>query len=112
MNPLQKIWDAISYFSLYPAKVALILLLPACVLAASVANPKGAVNTFMIKLIDIIFEFWPSTPDDKKIGYMLGEFALEYPGIGWGPLYEIMHGVAILFGLILFFKLYKALPFT
>lgn len=108
---MQKIFDAILHVGVPQAKLAIILLPVVCIIASAFINPSGAVNTFMIKMIDIMFEFWPSTPDDKKIGYILSTFALEYPQIGWGPIYEVFQGVAGILTLALFIKLVKLLPF-
>lgn len=108
---MQKIFDAIIHVGTSPAKLALILLPVACIIAAAFADPSGAVNTFMIKMIDVMFAFWPSTPNDKNIGHILSTFALEYPQIGWGLIYEVFQGIAGILTLALFIKLVKLLPF-
>ena len=78
----------------------------------SVQNPQGAINTFMILLIDIVYEVFPQTPDQYKIASLLSSFAVNYPQIGWGTVYEIFHGMSVMFGLWCVVKLWQLLPFT
>jgi hypothetical protein len=83
-----------------------------CVAYQSVINPKGAINTFMIHAIDTVLAFFPSTPDNLKIGSMISGFYAAIPSpIGASLVHEIMVGVFALLPLFLAVKLYKMMPF-
>ena len=77
-----------------------------------VNNPEGAINTFMIMLIDMVYGFFPVTPNHYTIGYMLTEFSSQFPSIGWGVIYQIFYGMSVMFGLWCVVKLWQLLPFT
>lgn len=83
-----------------------------CFLYNIINNPEGAINQFMIFLVDMVYSLFPSTPQQYTIGYMLSQFAAEHPYIGWGVIYEIFSGMAVMFGLWCIVKLWQLLPFT
>lgn len=82
-----------------------------CLLYSCITNPAGAINHFMIICIDIIYSIFPSTPSEFTIGYMLTQFANDYPNIGWGIVYEVFSGMSVMFGLWCVVTLYKLMPF-
>lgn len=92
----------------YEAAIALVL----CLMVATISNPQGAINQFMIHCIDVIFELWPETPSHLKIASILSKFAAKVPSVGWGILWETIQGLLGILTLVLFVKLYKLLPFT
>lgn len=75
-------------------------------------DPTGAINSFMIMIVDHVYDFFPATPEQYTIGFMLTEFAADYPYIGWGVVYEIFIGMAGMFSLWCVIKVWKLLPFT
>ncbi len=83
-----------------------------CLVYNCIENPEGAVNQFMILLIDMVYNLFPSTPTTFTVGYMLRQFAAEHPYIGWGSIYEIFSGMSTMFGLWCVVKLWQLLPFT
>lgn len=83
-----------------------------CLIYNCIADPEGAINQFMIIVIDMIYSIFPSTPQQYTIGYMLRKFSEDYPIIGWGVIYEIFVGMAAMFGLWCIVKLWQLLPFT
>lgn len=111
MNPFQAIYNLIRHVATPPAILASILIPVAYVVSSAFINPQGALNTFLIKVIDMIFLFWPSTPTHMQIGYLLNQFALQFPALGMGLVYEIMAGVGGILLLVMFFKLIKIIPF-
>ena len=83
-----------------------------CLIYNCISNPAGAVNHFMVILIDNFYGIFPSTPEHYTIGFMLEEFAKEHPYVGWGVIYEIFAGMSGMFGLWCVVKLWQLLPFT
>lgn len=83
-----------------------------CFVYNCISNPTGAINQFMITIIDMVYGLFPSTPINYTIGYMLRQFASQYPLIGWGVVYEIFAGMSFMFGLWCVVKLWQLLPFT
>lgn len=82
------------------------------VIYESIKNPQGAINHFMILIIDMVYSVFPSTPDSFTVGHNLQLFADSYPEIGWGVLFEIYQGFEVMFGLWCVVTLWKLLPFT
>jgi len=77
-----------------------------------IQNPEGAVNSFMIMLIDLIVGVFPSTPPEYRLGTMLNGFYQQVPWLPASQLTEIFQGIAGMLGIFLFIKLWKLLPFT
>lgn len=75
-------------------------------------DPNGAINSFIILIIDHVIDIFPSTPEEYTIGFLLTNFAEEVPYIGWGVVYEIFEGMAGMFALWSVIKVWKLLPFT
>lgn len=78
-----------------------------------IQNPQGAVNQWMIILIDIIASEFPSTPPEYKLGFMLNQLYETLPS--WFPaagVSEIFQSIGGMLTLLLFIKLWKMLPFT
>lgn len=90
-----------------PALIAIVLFF-----YQIIRNPTGAVNTFMIFLFDNFYNYFLTTPEQFKVVSLLNSFAVEYPDIGWGVVYEIFSGMAGLFSLWAAVKIFKILPFT
>lgn len=96
------------------ARLAVTLAPVAVLLAATVADPAGALNSFFKLIIDAIVGQMPSTPENYKIGSLLGNLIGSLPSeiafIGsW--LSDTMNGIIIMLNLFLFIKLIKLLPF-
>jgi len=78
-----------------------------------ITNPEGAVNTFMINLIDLIIDHFPSTGNNYKLGTMLSNFYNGLPSfVPSSAISEIFQGIAGMLALFLAVKLYKMMPFT
>lgn len=102
------------YLSLaIPIKIGCpILMTIICFHYQIINNPTGAINTFMIFLFDSFYQFFPSTPAQYKISNLLLSFASAYPQVGWGIVFEVFQGMAVMFALWGMIKMLKILPFT
>lgn len=76
-----------------------------------IANPVGAVNTFLCKIIDVVFSVLPSTPDSLKLGAILTSFSNQFPFFGWGILLDIIQTVFSMLMIVAAIKVYKLIPF-
>ena len=76
-----------------------------------VTYPRGAVNQFMIMVVDMIASVFPSTPSQYQLYSMLDAFAAKFPQVGWGVIYEIFSGISGMLGIYLTIKLWRLLPF-
>lgn len=94
------------------SKALILFAVVACFFAECIANPKAAINTFMIHVIDTIFGFLPSTPPAFTASGLLLSFAAANPAVGMGLISEILSIVFPMFAIYLSVKLYKFLPFT
>lgn len=77
----------------------------------AVADPAGAVDTFICKIIDIVVFVLPSTPDNLKIANLLMAFATAYPIVGWGIVLQIIQNISTMFAIVVVIKIYKLIPF-
>lgn len=108
-NALQLILNAIVQ---NPLKCAAALAIPLlCLATAAVADPKGAVNTFMLHMVDATFSVWPSTPPNMKIGYLVAEFIGQVPLADNFYVLQTLSGVTGILAIVIFFKVLKSLPF-
>lgn len=89
-----------------------LLVLVLCFAAECIANPKGAINTFMIHFIDLFASLLPSTPAQLTLGGFLNSYQATSPLFSVGLLAEIFSLVFPLLSIYLVIKLYKFLPFT
>ncbi len=77
----------------------------------AIANPEGAVNLFLCKIIDLIAAVFPSTPPEMKISYLLAGLGESVPMIGSGIVFSILQTLLGMMVIVLFVKLYKLIPF-
>ena len=101
-------WENTSFFAKLSTSSVITVV---CLLYSCITNPGGAINHFMIIFIDVIYGFFPSTPVEFTIGYMLKQFSNSFPNIGWGIVYEVFSGMSVMFGLWCVVTLYKLMPF-
>lgn len=74
-----------------------------------IAYPQGAINQFMVHVVDVTFLVLPSTPEDWKLASILADFAASNPHIGWGILWEI---IQVPLGLLMMFLGVKVIQFV
>ncbi len=79
---------------------------------ACIIDPTGAVNTFMIMLIDLVKVVFPDTPPDMTIASWVASFQSSYPMIGGEILIEVINGILGMISLLMIFKIWKLLPFV
>lgn len=112
---MQKIFDALLAIIEIAAefaaskKIECLLIFILCFLSNIILYPQGAINRFMIHLIDIIFLPLPSTPENWKLANILADFAASNPHVGWGILWEI---IQMPLGLLALFLAYKVIVFV
>ena len=102
--------------------VLLQFLVPILVFAAScvtiialilgaINNPEGAVNTFLVKMIDNISPLFPSTPENLKIFPILDSISERLPIIGRAIVYDVATTIGTIFAILIIIKIYKLIPF-
>lgn len=100
---LQFLVPVIAFFISVGSIVALVL--------GAINNPEGAVNTFLIRMIDNVAFYFPSTPNNLKIGSLLGSVANMMPIVGQAIVYDIAQTIAAIFSIMAVIKIYKLIPF-
>jgi hypothetical protein len=76
-----------------------------------VANPEGAVNLFLCKIIDMVAGVFPSTPNNMRISNLIAGLGASVPLVGGGVISSLLSTVLGMFSVILIVKLYKLIPF-
>lgn len=100
---LQFLIPVITFFVSVVTIVALIL--------GAINNPEGAVNTFLITMIDNISYLFPSTPENLKIYSILNQVSSHLPLVGRSIIYDIAQTISIIFSILVIIKIYKLIPF-
>ncbi len=80
-------------------------------LVAALKDPQGWMNSVVITTIDAIAVFFPSTPDEYKIGTMINIVGDSMPLVGRIVVKEIFDTVSFIASLGLAIKIYKLIPF-
>ncbi len=78
-----------------------------CFAYSVVSNPQGAINQFMIHVVDVVFLVLPSTPQNYKLANILADFGASNTVIGWGVLWQVIQLPLGLLGSLLVVKLIK-----
>ena len=91
----------------FATTAVIFFLIIACIL-----DPNGAINTFMILLIDLVKNVFPNVPQGMTIGVWVTSFQNSFPMIGGSVLVEVINGVLGMIGLIAIIKIWKLLPFV
>ena len=81
------------------------------VIIGAIKNPTGAVNTFLIKIIDLIHPIFPSTPESLKMSSLIEEIDAVIPVVGKSIIFEVLELILIILGVSLVVKIYKLIPF-
>lgn len=80
------------------------------VIIGAFLNPAGAINSFCVRMIDLVASVWPSTPPGLTLS------ALIFPAtggttLGRAFLLELFSTAFAMFAIVLIVKLYKLIPF-
>lgn len=78
-----------------------------CLIAESFRNPEGAINTFMIKVVEVMLIAWPQTPPEYKIANLILGMRSYFPGFQWVIVLEIVQGLAGILAIVLIVKFRK-----
>ena len=92
-------------------KVAISLTAPIAIILGAIQDPEGAINTFLIKGIDIIANVFPETPEELKIASIINSLGDQLPLVGTAVIYEILQALTAIFLISLVIKIYKLIPF-
>jgi hypothetical protein len=96
---------SVAWAKKYECLIAFIL----CFLWNVISYPQGAINQFMVHVIDVVVVGLPSTPEDYKLASILADFAASNTAIGWGVLWEIIQIPMGLLGMLLVVKMIQFL---
>lgn len=77
----------------------------------AIKNPEGFVNTFLVKMIDLIAGVFPSTPENIKIASIINSVGDQIPLVGKAVIYDIFEVIVVIVSLSLIVKIYKLIPF-
>lgn len=80
-------------------------------LVGALLDPQGFLNQLVCGAIDGIANFFPSTPDNLKIAYIVNSLGDSIPVVGRAVIREIFSTIGIIFSLVAIIKIYKLLPF-
>jgi hypothetical protein len=101
---MQKVFDSINW-------IVLAITAPLSIIIGAIANPAGAVNSFLCRAIDLVASVFPSTPPNLKIATLLTSAGDSIPIVGRAVVYDIFSTIAIMFAVVLIIKVYKLIPF-
>ena len=80
-------------------------------LVAALNDPQGWMNSVVITTIDAVAGFFPSTPDNLKIGTIIDSLGDSMPLVGRAVIREIFTTISAIAGIALVVKIYKLIPF-
>lgn len=72
------------------------------------ADPSGALNALIVRLIDFVAQYWPSTPEELKIANLI--FSTTSQSVGHAVMVDIFQTAFLLLGVVLTVKVYKLIP--
>ena len=87
------------------------LFTPVAIILGCIKNPQGAVNVFIVKIIDLIHPIFPSTPANLKVAYLINQVGDQMPLVGKAVLFEIFQIISTIIGITVVIKIYKLIPF-
>lgn len=101
---MQKLFNSVNW-------IILAITAPISIILGAIANPAGAVNSFLCRMIDLVASVFPSTPENLKIANLLISTGDSIPIVGRSIVFDIFTTIASMFAIILLIKLYKLIPF-
>jgi len=105
-----KIFDLLKFLVRPAAPVFNALRSLIAIALGALADPTGAFNALIVRLIDFAALYWPSTPEELKIANLIFPQSGTVP-IGKYFIVEIFSTAFLMMGVIAFVKLYKLIPF-
>lgn len=105
-----KLYDLLRWFAQPVVRIALAILGPLGIVIGAVANPQGAVNGFLCRMIDVIASVWPSTPSSLKLSNLFASSDAA-SGIYGYLVSEIFSLALVCLSIVALVKLYKLIPF-
>lgn len=80
-------------------------------ITGAIKNPEGAVNTFLVKMIDLVAAVFPATPEEIKVSSIINSIDIAMPLVGKAVIYEVFETIAIIASVAAVVKIYKLIPF-
>mgnify|MGYP006888382439 CR=1 FL=1 len=108
---MQAIANLIAWFAKPIVRIFLAIVSPISWILWAFANPEGAANLFICKIIDLVALVLPSTPPQLKIGALISSAGGSVPIIGSGILFDVVQMIGVMLGVVLVIKVYKLIPF-
>jgi hypothetical protein len=104
-----KIFDLLKWLSQPVVRLVSALFAPVALVLGTIADPGGALNSFLIRTVDLLAVYWPSTPEELKISNLI--FSASGAGIGRTVLIDSLQTIVLIAGVVGLVKLYKLIPF-
>jgi ABC-type dipeptide/oligopeptide/nickel transport system permease subunit len=101
---MQKLFDSIKW-------IILAITAPIGIVLGAIANPEGAVNGFLCRIIDVVASAFPSTPNNLKLSSLLASAGDSIPLVGRAVVFDIFTTAAAMLTIVLLIKLYQLIPF-
>ena len=108
---MQAIADLISWFAKPIVRIFLAIVSPISWILWAFANPEGAANLFICKIIDLVAFVLPSTPPELKVSALIASAGESVPIIGYGILLDVAQMIGVMLSVIVIIKVYKLIPF-
>jgi hypothetical protein len=104
-----KLFDLLKWLAQPVVRIALAVLGPLGLVLGAIADPSGALNGLVCRLIDALALAWPSTPENLKIANLI--FSDGSIGVGESIVIDIFQTAFLVLSIIALVKLYKLIPF-
>ena len=91
--------------------VAVALFGVIALILGAIQDPEGAVNTFLVRMIDNIAPLFPQTPESLKVANIIDSVGETMPVVGKAVVFEVFQTISIIFGILAVIKIYKLIPF-
>ena len=104
------LYDLLKWFAQPLVRISLAFLGPLSIVLGAIANPQGAVNGFICRIIDVVASVWPSTPSSLQLSNLFASSDAS-TGIYAYLVSEIFSLALICLSIVALVKLYKLIPF-
>lgn len=104
------LYDLLKWFAQPVVRIVLALLGPIGLILGCIANPQGAVNSFVCRIIDVVASVWPSTPDSMKLGNLIMSSSSDLT-VGQAVIQDLFQTAFLMLTIMALVKVYKLIPF-
>ena len=103
------LFDLLKWLANPLVKLVISLTGPVALILGTMADPNGAINTFIIDVIDALEPHLLETPESLKISNLI--FDNGPVTVGQAVLTDVFQLISIMVGVVALVKLYKLIPF-